>query len=134
MGFLKKLKKINETTEEPSPILNPLSEALTKTNDSTKSFAIYGIVEADKDNKLEISVLLNFLRDLIDMKGDIPLKNDAIDLISSKILEKGDSALSYLKEIKHKSTTFKVIINKLIYNIESSKELDEFKKIFEKLD
>jgi hypothetical protein len=130
MGFLKKIQ--NGQKEESSDILKAISKALAKTDDSTSLYAIYGMLEADNANKFDVHELFTLLNMITNMKDELSLKNDAIELITTKIVEKGDSALTYLKEIAHKRKDLKIVIKRLIYYIESSQKIDEFGKIFKK--
>ncbi|HUX99013.1 MAG TPA: hypothetical protein VMV49_05630 [Candidatus Deferrimicrobium sp.] len=114
-------------------MLKTFSNAFAKTDNSTSVYAIYGMLEADTEDKLDIPVIIKFLNMITGMKDEFPLKAKAIELITTKILDKGDSALCYLEELANKRTDLKVIVKKLIYYIESAKKIDEFEKNIKKL-
>ncbi len=129
MGLLKKLKRPDTKEGE----LASLWDALDQTDNQTKAYAIYGIVEADKDNKLEATILLNFLEMIFIMKEEIPIRDDIVELISSKIMDMGDDVLPELLQMQKEKPKCKVVLNKLIYYINSSKKIDEFEDVMKRM-
>ena len=117
-----------DITPKPKVTPSAFMTALAQADPVTQIYAIYGVVEADQNNVLGTPELVTCLTIILRHTGSMPVKGALQQLLSLKIIQKGEEAIPFLTPLlKSNASIEKEVAQRIAQEIQLHRSYTDFR-------